>query len=135
LVSEARDAVVRMPREKAAAAGRAGAAAARTSATSAARREAMLGGAGGVGCDCEGLRRGDAAAVVLRRRGGLAGGAAGDWMELMARRAWQRGGTAGGIALPLRVGLQTLRAVQLSKSTRTIPLRILSATSSGSMNG
>jgi len=103
-----------MPREKAAAAGRAGAAAARTSATSAARREAMLGGAGGVGCGCEGLRRGDAAAVVLRRRGGLAGGAAGDWMELMARRAWQRGGTAGGIALPLRVGLQTLRGVQSS---------------------
>jgi len=78
---------------------------------------------GGAGCGCEGPRRGDAAAVVLRRRGGLAGGAAGDWMALMARRAWQRGGTAGGIALPLRVGLQTLRGVQLSKSTLSIPYR------------
>jgi len=85
-----------MPREKAAAAPeRAGAAAARTSATSAARREAMLGGAGGVGCGCEGLRRGDAAAIVLRRRGGLAGGAAGEWVVLIARRAWgQRGDCA-----------------------------------------
>jgi hypothetical protein len=85
LVGEAEDAVVRMPSEKAAAAGRAGAAAATRSATRPARREVRLGGAGGVGCGCEGSRRGDATPVVLRRKGGLAGGAAGEWMALIAR--------------------------------------------------
>jgi len=77
-----RDAVVRMPREKAAAAGRAGAAA-RTRARSTARREARLGGVGGDGCGSVDLPRGEAAAAP-RRRGGLAGvgpgGAASEWM-------------------------------------------------------
>lgn len=87
LVGEAEDAVVRMPSEKAAAAaGRSGATAATRSATRPARREVRLGGAGGVGCGCEGSRRGDATPVVLRRKGGLAGGAAGEWMALIARR-------------------------------------------------
>ena len=81
---DGRDAVVRMPREKAAAAGRAGDAA-RTRARSTARREARLGGVGGDGCGSEDLRRGEAAAAAApRRRGGLAGvgpgGAASEWM-------------------------------------------------------
>ena len=81
---DGRDAVVRMPREKAAAAGagRAGAAA-RTRARSAARREARPGGVGGDGCGSVDLPRGEAAAAP-RRRGGLAGvgpgGAASEWM-------------------------------------------------------
>lgn len=127
LVGEAENAVVRMPSEKAAAAaaGRAGAAAATRSATRPARREVRLGGAGGVGCGCEDSRRGDATPVVLRRKGGLAGGAAGEWMALIARRTAVNGCRVGlgrgGIALPLCVGLQTLQDVQLSKSTRGIP--------------
>lgn len=147
LVGEARDAVVRMPREKAAAAGRAGVAAARTSATSAARREARLGGAGDVGCGCEGLRRGDAAAVVLRRRGGLAGGAAGEWMALIgittcyfARRAW--GDSGWGLRFLCAwasklYGYGASPAVQIHTNHPVLPrrLRILCDTSSSSMDG
>jgi hypothetical protein len=86
-VGGGREAVVRMPREKAAAgAGRSAGDAAKTRARSATRRVARFGVAGGGCCGREKPRRGEAeAAVVLpRRRGGLAGGgpggAASEWV-------------------------------------------------------
>jgi hypothetical protein len=58
---------------------------------SAARWEAMHGGAGGVGCGCEGLRREDADAILWCGRGGLASCAVGECMVLREPRRRDRG--------------------------------------------